>query len=161
MIKVWEFINPKWGRVHILLNKSGDLLIEGIPSKEPGKEVKVSKGVKVFDYDKNVIFKLTYGEVFGIWDFISRIMINQMKNHEEDLELTFIRQTEEVSKRLVFKKLKDYGNAIIWFKDKYSLIDIKFPMSLKTLEEMGLVLESYLKNIAVIKGLVGLRKEEI
>lgn len=152
--KIYEWIMPKWGRISLSVGRSGSLLLDAAPSKTPGefppgvKAGKVPKGVKMMNYDNKIITTIEANDIMQIRDFYnlknledSRVIMRNNNLFKKGVSFNWVKSGD------VAKVCNIYFNS----EEKDKKINFKIPVSLNILNEILVIMESYLHNITMIR----------
>lgn len=177
-VECHDMVFPKYAKLVFKINNAGNLSMSASPSLTPGKNPvgfaggKLPKGTRVFDYDKEVITTITFGECLSIIDFAKNKKpiapdgkpnkIELYKNSENFEKRISMVYTPDDNDPRVAKMVTIYFDATIYNKTGGDDNHIKFylPLALKSLDEIARLCESYVSSIHTIKLITGLENQK-
>lgn len=153
-----SYVFPKYAKISFKISKAGSLIFTGAPSFTPGKLPpgisggRVPKGIKIFDYSKEVTISI------GFSDCVKIVKFFENKSPTETVDL--FRNTPTFNKIVKFSWLTDENNV-----KQVKLVNINFvsqeigqpekkfylPISISNFEEMVEVIKSYMNSYGMIK----------
>jgi len=159
-VDFYEFQNEKWGKIGLKINNVGNLQLVLVPSLKPGeippkdpKTKRITKGSKVYDYEKEVLINVEFNDCLNIIEMAENQNIN-------DKPITLFRNSEKFSKTIniqwyapddenistatFFVKFKDFT------KDRDE-ISFKIPVSIDTFIKITTSIQSYVTCLPIIK----------
>ncbi len=162
---VHDMIFPKYGKIEIKINKAGNLSFYCTPSLTPGKMPAglkpgfVPKGTKIFDYEKTVVFSLTFNDCLDLIDYA--------KAKNPIIDVTIFRNSDHFNKRIYFNFFPDETDpsiakfATIFVQSFQDNNEIKFniPISFDNLNEIAQVIKSYVNCMPMIKLYCGVEEQ--
>lgn len=154
-LELYKLVYPKWAAAMIEISPKGKLTFVISPSKTPGtlpagfKGGSIAKGTKVFDYEKELAVSLSLAECLQILDFI------KAQNAVQTVE--FIHMYKGTSSKFSMawstgKSTKvEVCNININRTEGEEKKKVFIPIPFNGMREIAVILDSYIKNYAVIK----------
>lgn len=168
-IETWEYVNPKYAKLVTKINSVGNMTLEVSPTiypqgtLPPGVESgRIEKGVKVFDYDKKIIFSISFDDCVNVvemskkrfdWDQKTNAPVkpNTIK------PLTLYRNSLKFNKKLTMQYV-DGGSGDYYVSMNFESTDengmttkFKLPLNLESFDLFSKVLESYQNSYHLIQ----------
>jgi hypothetical protein len=159
-VEFFEFQNEKWGKIGLKISNIGNLQLVLTPSLTPGiipqkdpKTKKNIKGIKVYDYSKEVLSTLEFNDCLNIIKMGEELNPNSepivlYRNSEKFLKTIninwYVPDGENISTSTFFVKFKNLSK-------KNEEINFKIPVSIETFLKIKTSIQSYINCLPMIK----------